>query len=242
MRDSAFYALMTDESTDIAVLKQLVQLGRYVTASEGVKTSYLCIVDIPDGKAVSILDAIMYFLDGKLLNIAKLRGFGSDGAAVITGRLTGVSTRLKAHAQRLISIHCANHRLALAAAHAADNIPYLKRFKTNIHLLFWFYQNSSVRLAGLHAIREVLNDPKIKFKEAKDVRWLSHANAIKAIVRTLPSLLISLDREAAERGDPTANGLLKFAILLLVHFYLQIFSLTSTDSHYFFKTNVLILL
>ena len=155
MRDSAFYALMTDESTDIAVLKQLFLLGRYVTASEGVKTSYLCIVDIPDGKAVSILGAIMYFLDGKLLNIAKFRGFGSDGAAVMTGRLTGVSTRLKAHAQRLISIHCANHRLALAAAHAADNIPYLKRFKTNIHSLFWFYQNNSLRLAGLHAIQEV---------------------------------------------------------------------------------------
>ena len=33
MRDSAFYALMTDESTDIAVLKQLVLLVRYVTAS-----------------------------------------------------------------------------------------------------------------------------------------------------------------------------------------------------------------
>ena len=136
MRDTAFYALMTDESTDIAVLEQIVLLGRYVTDSVGVKTSYLCIVDIPDGRAVSILDAIMYFLDGKLLNIAKLRGFGSDGAVVMTGRLTSGSTRLKAHAQRLISIHCANHRLALAAAYAAGNIPYLKCFKTNIHSLF----------------------------------------------------------------------------------------------------------
>ena len=67
-----------------------------------------------------------------------------------------------------------------------------------------------MRLAGLHAINDVLNDPKIKFKDAKDVRWLSHTNAIKAMVRRLPSLLISLNKEAAERGDPTANGLLKF--------------------------------
>ena len=79
----------------------------------------------------------------------------------------------------------------------------------------------------LHAIQEVLNDPQIKYKEAKDVRWLSHANAV---VRTLPSLLTSLEREAAERGDPTANGLLRHTSLLLVHFYLQIFSLISTDS------------
>lgn len=33
MRDSAFYALVTDESTDISVLKQLVLLGSYVSAS-----------------------------------------------------------------------------------------------------------------------------------------------------------------------------------------------------------------
>ena len=109
MRGSTFYALMTDESTDIAVLKQLVLLGRCVSATEGVKTSYLCIVDIADGKAESILAAILHFLDAKLLNIAKLRGFSSDRAAVMTGRLSGVSTRLKAHAPRLIAIHCVNH-------------------------------------------------------------------------------------------------------------------------------------
>ena len=61
------------------------------------------------------------------------------------------------------------NRLALAAAYAAGNNPYLKCFKTNIHSRFWFYQSISVRLAGLHAINDVLNDPKIKFKDAKDV-------------------------------------------------------------------------
>ena len=45
---------------------------------------------------------------------------------------------------------------------------------------------------------------------AKDVRWLSHDMAIKAVIRTLPSLLVSLDREASENGEPTAHGLLKF--------------------------------
>ena len=33
---------------------------------------------------------------------------------------------------------------------------------------------------------------------------------IAAIIRTLPSLIISLSREASERGEPTAAGLLKF--------------------------------
>jgi len=122
----------------------------------------------------------------------------------------GNSLKAFKRTQKMISIHCVNHRLALAAAHAADNIPYLQRFKTNLRGLFTFYQNSPVHLAGLHAILKVLNDPIIKCREAKDVRWLSHQQAIKAVVRTLPSLFVSLDREASERGEPMAHGLLNF--------------------------------
>ena len=64
-------------------------------------------------------------------------------------------------------------------------------------------------MAGLHAIQEILNDPIIKLKEAKDVRWLSHEHAIRALIRTLPSLITSLEREATERDEPTAVGLVR---------------------------------
>ena len=64
-------------------------------------------------------------------------------------------------------------------------------------------------MAGLHAIQEILNDPIIKLKEAKDVRWLSHEHAIRALIRTLPSLITILEREATERDEPTAVGLVR---------------------------------
>ena len=47
----------------------------------------------------------------------------------------------------------------------------------------------------------------MKVKEAKDVRWLSHQKAVATIVRTFPSLIASLQREASDRGNPTALGL-----------------------------------
>ena len=65
-------------------------------------------------------------------------------------------------------------------------------------------------MANLHAIQEILNDPLIKCKLAKDVRRLSHDNAIKALVRCLPSILVRLDREASENVEHTAHGLFKF--------------------------------
>ena len=60
----------------------------------------------------------------------------SDGAAVMTGRSNGVAARLKKHSPRMISVNCVAHRLALAASHAADGIPYLQRFKSTLQTLF----------------------------------------------------------------------------------------------------------
>lgn len=128
----------------------------------------------------------------------------------MVGQNNGVATSLKQICPSLISIHYANHKLALAAFHGADGIPCFQQFKIDIHNLFAFYQNSPVRMAGLHAIQSVLNKPTVKLKEAKDVRWLSHDAAIAAIICILPSLIISLFREASECGEPTAVGLLKF--------------------------------
>ena len=144
------------------------------------------------------------------LDINKLRSFGSDGCAVMVGRVSGVASRLKVCHPRLVSVHCINHRLALEGAHAADNIPYLKRFKGTVQSLFLFYHNSAVRMAGLNAIQEILNDPIIKLKQAKDVRWLLYDAAIGSILRTLPSVIVSLEREGTEQSEPTAVGLAEF--------------------------------
>ena len=65
-------------------------------------------------------------------------------------------------------------------------------------------------MTNLHAIQEILNDPQIKCKQAKDVHWLSHDNAIKVLIRSLPPILVSRDREASKNGEPSAHGLYKF--------------------------------
>ena len=39
--------------------------------------------------------ALVSYLDDKSLNIERMVAFGSDGASVMIGRITGVATRLK---------------------------------------------------------------------------------------------------------------------------------------------------
>ena len=149
-----FFTLMTDESTDIAVLKQLVLVARYMTET-GAKISFLLIRDIHDGTAETIETALWQGLMAKSLDITRLRGFGSDGAAVMTGRMNGVAAQLKRHSPRIISVHCVAHRLALAAAHAADGIPYLQLFKSILQTLpapivtfMWLAANNKINITA----------------------------------------------------------------------------------------------
>lgn len=72
------------------------------------------------------------------------------------------------------------HRLALACTQAGENVAYTK-FKKTLTTLYWFFQASPVRAAGLKAIQEVLDTPTLTLKEAKDVRWLSHDLAVHTL-------------------------------------------------------------
>ena len=209
LRTSPFYGLMIDESTDVSITKQLVLYGRYISELGEPCSTFLCIVDLVNGTAECIEEAIRAYLVEKELPTNKMMGFGSDGAAVMTGRVTGVATRLHHSNQYLVSIHCAAHRLALACSQTGEDVDYVSKFKRSLSTLFWFFQASPVRTSGLKAIHEMLNSTYLKLKEAKDVWWLSHDQAVQTLRRCLAAVLTALEREAAENGEAVAVGLVK---------------------------------
>ncbi|XP_070578683.1 uncharacterized protein [Ptychodera flava] len=105
----------------------------------------------------------------------------------------------------MLSHHCVAHRLALVVGHqAANGVLYVKRFNEILD------KNSPVRSSGLKEIQKTIENPVLKPKQAKAVQWLSHDSACTTINQILPSLMISLQREASERHDPQAAGLSRF--------------------------------
>ena len=68
VKASPYFSLMTDESTDVANLKQLVIVARYILPTGEVETNYMHISDIPDGTATTIEDAILSYLASKDLD------------------------------------------------------------------------------------------------------------------------------------------------------------------------------
>lgn len=120
---------MIDESTDISVTKQLVLYGQYVNEFGKPRSTFLRMVDLVDGTAECIEEAIRAYITDKELPFSKLMGFGSDGASVMTGRLTGVGTRLHQSNPHFVAIHCVAHRLALPCSQAGEKVPYVQKFR-----------------------------------------------------------------------------------------------------------------
>ena len=88
-------------------------------------------VDIINGKAETIEQALLDVLNQHTIPTNKILSFGSDGVPVMVGKRTGVATRMKCHNSEMVSIHCGAHRIALASSQAAMNVDL-------IHILLLF--------------------------------------------------------------------------------------------------------
>ena len=109
-------------------------------------------VDLINGMAETIERALLDVL--KQANIPKtsIHSFGSDGAAVVTGRVSGVQARLKQHNPEILSLHCGAHRIALASSQAATAVPYLRTFDSHLVALYYHFANSAVHEVSLHEV------------------------------------------------------------------------------------------
>ena len=104
----------------------MIVYGRYIANGE-TKTRLLRIVELSDGRAITITDALMQFCGKMEFDIlTELFAIGNDGASVMLGCRGGVSALMKERVPYLIANHCVAHRLALACGQAADEITYLK--------------------------------------------------------------------------------------------------------------------
>ena len=228
MKASDHFALMFDETTDCTVTEQLAIHGRYIHKLTGeLKSHYLKVIDTlkPEIDALNsgvagdldtcisigastITKRVTEFTAQAGLDMAKMRGIGTDGAATMTGCRTGVVVRLKETTPSAIGVHCAAHRLNLASSHAADGIPYVKKFQNILRQLYDYFDKSSVRMAGLLAIQNLVQE-KGRLLAPCSTRWLSTERSVTRLKGSFVSVVLSLQREGEERCDAKAVGLSK---------------------------------
>lgn len=240
--DVDFVGLMTDESTDISMVKSLVVYVRFVHSGRP-ETHFLQLIEMNESATgAAIAEKIRQVASDWGIPATKCVGIASDGARAMTGKENGAIAHLKQVSPCLIPIHCVAHRLALASSQAAKSIPRLMRYQRVLIAVYSYFSHSCIRVHNLHEIQKIVDDPQICYHAIYEVRWLSFFAAVQAVKRSIKSLHAFFEKESEELGDPTAAGLAKgiaeFMFLAITHLLYDVLNELTRLSKVFQKDSI----
>ncbi|XP_060606407.1 zinc finger protein 862-like [Ruditapes philippinarum] len=237
-------SLMCDESDDVSVQKKLVIFARFIPECTDFQpeTHFIENDTIDKGDAETVYQSLKSVVSAKGMDVSNVMFFGSDGAAVMTGKKSGVSARLSSDQPLIVNIHCVAHKLALCTSQAAESIPYLKKYKEILTNIFYHFKHSSLRTANLSKIESVLNDKQLKIKEIHSVRWFAFYSALEAIFHTWGSLVTYFEQEKQAEKGGTAKGihsqLTQFEFVGVTYLFMDIMPILTKLSLSFQKQDI----
>ena len=100
---------------------------------------------VHNGKADTLVQALLKFLEEKGISIIKVQGLRRDGAPIMLWRLNGVGARLKQLNPFLVQVHCVGHKLALCLSNASKTVNPVSNYKDTILAVYNYFSNSAVR-------------------------------------------------------------------------------------------------
>jgi hypothetical protein len=205
VRDSTFFGLMIDESTDISVKGHLVVFATFLEGGLPL-TCFLGLLWIVDGKKDSkvIFDTLMTAMKTWGLDMEKCVGFGSYGTATMVGKNSGVATFLKKVNPFLTSTHCVPHRTNLAALEASKN-ESCKNMSSEVdsllNTLAGHLKKSCKRKTVVQALQNELHDAQKTLKRYHKIRWLSRWQAVTTLCDSLESVIVYFRDALTSRDD-----------------------------------------
>lgn len=225
-------SIILDSSTDSSQNHNLIV---YLQALErnGPTVYFYKLISLEANESASgLLNALTSQFDKEPNNFGNylkrnLKGFASDGAAVMLGRENGLNKLLEDWTgNKLYAIHCMAHRLHLAIRRAIVSIPIFSAFKITINNVHNFYNHHGhKRKQHLRSLAEASNVRMYEISYIFEARWISSEfKAIKNINETWELLItdiesISVDTTFSSTSKSQAKGLsqqLKEKIFVIV--------------------------
>ncbi|XP_050066479.1 zinc finger MYM-type protein 1-like [Aphis gossypii] len=129
IKDSVFYSILCEETSDLTHIEQMSLSVRYVdTTTCTIKENYICFVPVFECTGENLANIIIQKLKELGSSLEFLRGQGYDGGANMSGKYKGVQARILNLQPKASYTHCASHRLNLTLLKACNVLPIKKSF------------------------------------------------------------------------------------------------------------------
>ena len=149
---------------------------------------------------------IVHLLERYGLNYKNnLVGQAYDGAAVMSGKHSGVQARIREQAKFAFYIHCSAHSLNLVLVDVVKRVPETEEFFSLLQSLYILYL--CLICAPKMSLQREMYGRTRELQRLSDTRWACRFLALRNIMDTLPALKRPLQEIAQERhGEKTVEA------------------------------------
>lgn len=208
LRNSNFFTLLADESTDEQNREQLSLFAKWIKRCNEMPTDhFLGIVHVEKTDSETLLNAIQHFLIAKNIDVTKCKFVGFDGTNAMSGEVSGLQRRMRHLSPMCLYINCRNHRLALCLKHLMKQYPLLVEADSLLLAIWKMFHYSPRKFEVFRNIQALYGENQMTLIRAATTRWLSHGKASIRLIEKYQPVLDTLDALYDERHEPEIFGL-----------------------------------
>lgn len=210
VKQSETFSVMADETKDVSKNEQISFILRYYYNGV-IKESFLHFEAAEKLDAAGLTEKIVQLLERHGLDYKNhLIGQAYDGAAVMSGKHSGVQARIKEKAKYAFYIHCSAHCLNLVLVDVVKTVPEAAEFFALLQSLYVFTSSSYVHAKWLAVQKDMYGNTR-ELQSLSDTRWACRFVALRNIMDRLPAIkqvLQELTQERRGEQSSEARGLL----------------------------------
>ncbi|XP_046976463.1 SCAN domain-containing protein 3-like [Vanessa cardui] len=221
IKNSPYFALQCDESTDVSQCCQLLVFIRFLEDNKMFKEELLFSQELKTtSQGADVMNAISQYMEEHGLMWERLAGFCTDGAPAMLGSRSGLAALVKTKNPSAITTHCVIHRQALAAKTLPEC--FTIALKTAIKVVN-FIKKSALNTRLFKQLCSDMNSEHETLLFHTEVRWLSKGNMLSRLYELREEVQVFLtNKENKELLDQFCEPEYKVRFAYLVDFFAQI--------------------
>lgn len=236
IKQSRFYSIMFDETTDLSHVSQMSLVLRYVF-NDKIKESFIEFIDChreaysqvdnnedvePKLSGEHLGQIVIDLLKKFSLNLDDCIGITTDGCSVMTSKARGAVQHIQKIAKNAIYSPCANHALNLCIS-KSSTVQFVRNSVGIIKEVVAFFNSSSKRN---FVLKSILKNHSLK--TVCETRWIDRHDSILLFTTSFSDILVALNKvsEWSESESATKAKML-ISALENCEFILTMFTLAS---------------
>ena len=187
IRESQFYSLMADETTDMPAKEQVSICIRRVNEKFKIDELFMGFYQTENIKSTTLLNCLMDVLCRFSLLIQNCRGQCFDGSSNMSGSIYGLQTLMRGKEERAIYVHCRAHNFNLVAQDSVENQIEIRNI---VQSFIAFARGSPKRLACFNKFRNVEDvESGTSLRPFCPTRWILRKPSIISITSNYSAII-----------------------------------------------------